>query len=131
MVSRHCKKKIERDRMVIESFIAEENLMNKKVIVDKLQNEKAAKECGGRVEIGKEYELPLKGKCVIHSDYYQLENNKGKMLLGETGFPVGYAHDADGNKYMVCLDKTGLVIYLQVSERSNSTDLFGGKERII
>ena len=44
MVSRHCKKKIERDRMVIESFIAEENLMNKKVIVDKLQNEKAAKE---------------------------------------------------------------------------------------
>ena len=53
------------------------------------------------------------------------------MLLRETGFPVGYAHDADGNKYMVCLDKTGLVIYHQVSERSNSTDLFGGKERII
>lgn len=101
--------------------------MNKKVIVDKLQNEKAAKEYGGRVEIGQEYELPLKGKCVSYSNYYRLEDNEGKILLGETGFPVGYAHDADGNKYMVCLDKTGIVIYHQVSERSNSTDLFGGK----
>lgn len=52
--------------------------MNKKVIIDKLQNEKAAKECGAEIEIGKEYELPLKGKCVIHSNYYQLEDNDEK-----------------------------------------------------
>lgn len=89
--------------------------MKKKVIIDKLQNEKAAKEYNGIVEIGKEYDLPLKGKCVLHSDYYQLTSNDDK-ILDKTGFPIGHAHDKDDNKYGVWLDRTGVVLYSQVSE---------------
>lgn len=90
--------------------------MNKKVIIDKLQNEKAAKECGAEIEIGKEYELPLKGKCVIHSNYYQLEDNDGKVMNTGGGFPIGYAHDSENNKYDVQYEKSGIGIYLRVSK---------------
>lgn len=90
--------------------------MNKKVIIDKLQNEKAAKECGAEIEIGKEYELPLKGKCVFHSNYYQLEDNEGKVMSRGGGFPIGDAHDSDNNKYDVRYEKPGIGIYLKVSK---------------
>ena len=90
--------------------------MNKKVIIDKLQNEKAAKEYGGKIEIGKEYELPLKGRCVFHSNYYQLEDNEGKVINRGGGFPIGDAHDSENNKYDVQYEKSEIGIYLKVSE---------------
>lgn len=94
--------------------------MTKKILIEKLQNEKAAKEYNGVIEIGKTYELPIKGKCVFHSNSYHLEDNQGKILRRETGFPIGTASDEDENKYGVWLDKTGVVLYLKVSDRSST-----------
>lgn len=98
--------------------------MNKKVIIDKLQNENAAKECGGKIEIGKEYELPLKGKCVFHSNYYQLEDNEGKVINSGGGFPIGEAHDFGNNEYSVQLEKSGVVIYLKIHEHRSKNQGF-------
>ena len=90
--------------------------MKKKVIVYKLQNEKAAKEYDGIIEVGKEYELPVNGKCVIYSNCYQLVGNDDRILYG-TGFPIGYAHDTDNNEYSVFLERRGIVLYLQIHDR--------------
>ena len=53
----------------------------------------------------------IKGKCVFHDKYYQLEDNNGKELFEKTGFPVGKAIDSEKNMYYV-----GFVLYLEVSE---------------
>lgn len=88
-----------------------------KVIIKKLQNEEALNEYSKLIlEVGKEYELPIKGKCVFHDKYYQLEDNNGKELFEKTGFPVGKAIDSEKNMYYVGLDNTGIVLYLEVSE---------------
>lgn len=55
--------------------------MNKKVIVYKLQNEKSAKEYDEIIEVGKEYEFPVNGKCVMHSNCYQLVGADGENSL--------------------------------------------------
>lgn len=90
--------------------------MNKKVIVYKLQNEKSAKEYDEIIEVGKEYEFPVNGKCVIRSNCYQLVGDDGKILYG-TGFPIGYARDVDDNEYNVFLERRGIVLYLRIHDR--------------
>lgn len=90
--------------------------MNKKVIVYKLQNEKSAKEYDEIIEVGKEYEFPVNGKCVMRSNCYQLVGDDGKILYG-TGFPIGLARDVDDNEYSVFLERRGIVLYLRIQDR--------------
>ena len=92
--------------------------MNKKVkvVIDKLQNEKAAKQCCVEIVIGKEYEFPLNGICAFYRGFYQLEDDNGKRLNLGGGFPIGDAHDAKNNKYDIRLEKIGITAYLKVNK---------------
>lgn len=106
-------------------------IMMKKVIIDKLQNEKAAKEYGGEIEIGKEYDLPFKGKCAFYSNYYQLEDSEEEILNKGGGFPIGTAHDSENNEYSVWLDKSGIGIYLKVYEEQSEYQEFEIKGKVL
>lgn len=88
--------------------------MLKRMTIKNLQNERAAMRYECEIQIGKEYEFPVMGKCVIGASSYRLEDNDGIYIPEGVGFPIGTGLDDDGNDYDVRFYNGGIIAYLIV-----------------
>ena len=81
------------------------NFERKNVAVYKLQNERSAKEYGFNLCVGSKAWMMVLGEIRHTKDAYYIECNDGTRHQG--GFPIGYAHDDEGKKYMIYLIAPG------------------------
>ena len=86
-----------------------------KIKINKLQNEKTAKEYGVLpTDPGTVMDLPETGTNLVYLDRYELFFTDGKRVNEE--FPVGYGENEDGNKYLLYATSKGIGAFRTVKK---------------
>lgn len=86
-----------------------------KIRIEKLQNEKVAKEYGVLpTEPGTIMDLPEAGRNEVYFDRYELFFSDGKRV--SEGFPLGHGKDEEGSEYLLYATKQGIVAFKTIKK---------------
>lgn len=79
-----------------------------KIMINKTQNEKFARERGYDLTVGTEIEIEVAGSVNHLRGAYELLDKNGRNV---NGIPIGYGEDEAGIKYLVVIWKSGMSAY--------------------
>lgn len=79
-----------------------------KIMINKTQNEKFAREQGYDLTVGTEIEIEVAGSVNHLRGAYELLDKNGRNV---NGIPIGYGEDEAGIKYLVVIWKSGMSAY--------------------